>query len=335
MKFAILGCGHIATKMATAVKYLENKGMGVEAYAVASRTKEKADDFAQKYGFQKSYGSYLELVQDPQVDLVYVATPHSEHYESAKLCINAGKNVLVEKPFCANAVQSFEVIALAKEKNVFLSEAMWTRFLPAVDMLKEWIIAGRIGKVETIEADFSMNLTHVERLCNPALAGGALLDLGIYSLTFADLFLSDPRIAGEGNSIVKTESKSILYETGVDATDWINLVYKNGQYAYLKTSMIAPTHNVGIIYGTAGFIRVQNLNDMVELQVYNKSGALYKTVTPPKLVNCYEYEVLACKDALERGLRECQQIPHEKTMQFMKWMDSLRVNWGVVYPFEK
>lgn len=335
MKFAILGCGHIATKMAAAVKCLEKRGDGVEAYAVASRTQAKADDFAQQYGFQKAYGSYRELVEDPDVDLIYIATPHSQHYESALLCIDAGKNVLVEKAFCANALQASEVIALAEERGVFLCEAMWTRFLPAVKIVKDWIAAGRIGKVESVEADFSMALSHIERLHDPALAGGALLDLGIYSLTFADLFLGDPQIGGEGNTVVKTESKSVLFETGVDATDWINLTYKNGQRAYLKTSMVAPTHNEGVIHGTAGFIRVQNLNDMVELQVFDKAGTLCETLTPPRLSNCYEYEVLGCKDALEKGLKECPQMPHAKTMQFMEWMDSLRASWGVVYPFEK
>ena len=334
MKFAILGCGHIATKMATAVKCLEQKGMGVEAYAVASRTQAKADDFAQKFGFQKAYGSYLDLVQDDTVDLIYVATPHSEHYGSALLCINAGRNVLVEKAFCSNALQASEVIALAKEKGVFLCEAMWTRFLPAVKTIKGWITAGRIGKVESIEADFSMQLSHIERLRNPALAGGALLDLGIYSLTFADLFLTDPQIAGEGNFVSATDTKSVLFETGVDASDWINLTYKNGQKAYLKTSMVMPTRNEGTIYGTEGSIRVQNLNDMVELQVLDGAGNLLETFTPPRLANCYEYEVLGCKEAMERGLRECPQMPHAKTLLFMEWMDSLRANWGVSYPFE-
>ena len=334
MKFAILGCGHIATKMATAVKCLEQKGLGVEAYAVASRTQAKADTFAKEYGFSRAYGSYRELVQDTDVDLIYIATPHSEHYDAALLCINAGKNVLVEKAFCANALQASEVIALAKEKNVFLCEAMWTRFLPAVKTIKDWITAGRIGKVETVEADFSMPLSHIERLHNPALAGGALLDLGIYSLTFADLFLTDPQITGEDNTVVKTGTKSVLFKTGVDASDWINLTYKNGQRAYLKTSMVAPTHNEGTIYGTEGFIKVQNLNDMVELQVYDIAGNLSETCTPPRLANCYEYEVLGCKDALEKGLKECPEMPHAKTMQFMEWMDSLRAAWGVSYPFE-
>ena len=338
LRFGILGCGHIATKMAAAVKKLESLNRGVEAYAVGSRTLEKAEKFASDYQFKKAYGSYLELAQDPKVDLIYIATPHSEHFNDILLCLEQGKNLLVEKAFTANALLASQAIALAEEKGVFLCEAMWTRFLPAVQMVKDWILAGRIGKVEGVEADFSMPLTHVERLRNPALAGGALLDLGIYSLTFADIFLTDPQIGGStesgANHIVETKSKCVQFETGVDATDWIDLVYKNGQVAHLKTSMVAPLKNEGVIYGTDGFIRVQNLNDMVEIQLFDKAGTLVESKEPPRIENCYEYEVLACCDAIEKGLLECAAMPHAKTMQMMTQMDSLRQSWGVSYPFE-
>ena len=341
MKFAILGCGHIATKMAAAVKALEKRDMGVEAYAVASRSLEKAQKFADDYGFGRAYGSYEELAKDPQVDLIYIATPHSEHYANVLLCLEHGKNLLVEKAFTANALMASEVIALAEEKGVFLCEAMWTRFLPAVQMVKDWIFAGKIGKVESVEADFSMPLTHIERLKNPALAGGALLDLGIYSLTFADIFLTDAKICRVGrdegcveNHIVQTRSRCVKFPTGVDATDWIDLTYKNGVVAYLKTSMVAPLKNEGVIYGTDGFIRVQNLNDMVEIQRYDVAGQMVESVIPPRIENCYEYEVLGCKAALEMGLKECPEMPHSKIMQIMTQMDSLRQAWGVNYPFE-
>ena len=332
MKFAILGCGHIATKMAAAVKAIENRG--VEAYAVASRSLTKAEKFAKDYGFGRAYGSYEELAKDPAVDLIYIATPHSEHYNNILLCLEHGKNLLVEKAFTANALMASEVIALAEEKGVFLSEAMWTRFLPAVQMVKDLILAGKIGKVESVEADFSMPLSHIERLRKPELAGGALLDLGIYSLTFADIFLTDAEIAGAENHIVQTKTHCVKFDTGVDATDWIDLVYANGQVAHLKTSMVAPLKNEGVIYGEAGFIRVQNLNDMVEIQLFDKSGMLLESQTPPRIENCYEYEVLACKAALEKGQKECAEMPHTKTMQMMTQMDGLRAAWGVSYPFE-
>ncbi len=348
LKIAILGCGHIATKMAKAVKALETRNMGVECYAVASRTLDKAKQFAAEYGFGRAYGSYEELVQDADVDLIYIATPHSEHYNNILLCLEHNKNLLVEKAFTANALMASEVIALAEEKGVFMCEAMWTRFLPAVQMVKDWILAGKIGKVESVEADFSMPLSHIERLKNPALAGGALLDLGIYSLTFADIFLTDEEICkeipasagmtssgnGTANHIVQTKTKCVKFHTGVDATDWIDLVYANGQVAHLKTSMVAPLKNEGVIYGTEGFIRVQNLNDMVEIQLFDVAGTLVESVQPPRIENCYEYEVLGCKAALEKGLMECPEMPHSKTMQMMTQMDSLRAQWGVSYPFE-
>ena len=332
MKFAILGCGFIATKMAEAVKAIESRG--VEAYAVASRSLTKAEKFAKDYGFGRAYGSYEELAKDPAVDLIYIATPHSEHYNNILLCLEHGKNLLVEKAFTANALMASEVIALAEEKGVFLSEAMWTRFLPAVQMVKDLILAGKIGKVESVEADFSMPLSHIERLRKPELAGGALLDLGIYSLTFADIFLTDDEIAGAENHIVQTKTHCVKFDTGVDATDWIDLVYANGQVAHLKTSMVAPLKNEGVIYGTDGFIRVLNLNDMVEIQLFDKAGSLLESITPPRIENCYEYEVLACKAALEKGQKECAEMPHAKTMQMMTQMDGLRASWGVSYPFE-
>ena len=332
MKFAILGCGFIATKMAEAVKAIESRG--VEAYAVASRSLTKAEKFAKDYGFGRAYGSYEELAKDPAVDLVYIATPHSEHYNNILLCLEHGKNLLVEKAFTANALMASEVIALAEEKGVFLSEAMWTRFLPAVQMVKDLILAGKIGKVESVEADFSMPLSHIDRLRKPELAGGALLDLGIYSLTFADIFLTDDEIAGAENHIVQTKTHCVKFDTGVDATDWIDLVYANGQVAHLKTSMVAPLKNEGVIYGEGGFIRVQNLNDMVEIQLFDKAGSLLESITPPRIENCYEYEVLACKAALEKGQKECAEMPHTKTMQMMTQMDGLRAAWGVSYPFE-
>lgn len=366
IKFAILGCGHIATKMATAVKTLEKNGMGVECYAVASRTLDKAKKFADDYGFGRAYGSYEELAKDADVDLIYIATPHSEHYSNILLCLEHGRNLLVEKAFTANALMASEVLALAEEKGVFICEAMWTRFLPAVRMVKDWILAGKIGKVESMEADFSMPLSHIGRLHKPELAGGALLDLGIYSLTFADIFLTDPKIckgipasagmtSGEeragmtsdeeragmtpggeyvANHIVETKTKCVKFHTGVDATDWIDLVYAGGQVAHLKTSMVAPLKNEGVIYGSEGFIRVQNLNDMEEIQLFDVAGTLVESVKPPRIENCYEYEVLGCKAALEKGLKECPEMPHAKTMQMMTQMDNLRAAWGVSYPFE-
>lgn len=327
MKFGILGCGHIASKMAFAVKTLEKQGYGIEAFAVASRTLDKAEKFAADYGFAKAYGSYEELAADRNVDLIYIATPHSEHAANSLLCLEHSKHLLVEKAFTENEKEAHQVIAKAKEKGTFLCEAMWTRFLPAVQTIKEKILSGKMGEVKCIEADFSMPLSHIERLRNPELAGGALLDLGVYSLTFADIFLSDPQIGGPGNRIAKMETKSIPFYTGVDATDWINFIYSNGQMANLKTSMVSPLHNEGFIYGTKGFIRVQNLNSMVEIQLFDCEGNLTEKITPREIANFYEYEVLACKGAIEKGLKECEEMPWEKTLEIMRILDDLQKTW--------
>lgn len=325
LKMAIMGAGNIAAKMAEAINGLGE--YGVEAYAVASRDLKRAQQFAEKWSFAKAYGSYEELAADETVDLIYVATPHSHHYENARLCIAHGKSILVEKAFTANANQAREVIALAREKGVFVTEAIWTRYMPGMYLLHKLIADGRIGEVDSVEADFSVPISRVPRLQQPALAGGALLDLGIYTLTFASMFL--------GDDVVETRSRCIKYETGVDATDHIELTYKNGRQAFLRTSMVSGSRNEGKINGTKGYLQVYNLNSLEKIELYDTDGQLQETYIPPQLVNGYEYEVLACKRALEAGQLECVEMPHAETILMMEQMDALRKSWDVVYPFEK
>lgn len=321
-RIAIMGAGKIAGKMATAINGLDE----IEAYAIASRDLEKAKKFADEWGFTKYYGSYEEMVHDPEIRLIYIATPHSMHYENARLCIEHGKNVLVEKAFTANAEQAEALINLAHERKVFLTEAIWTRYMPALQMIKNIISSGRIGEIDSVEADFSTPICHIKRLHDPALAGGALLDLGMYTLTFASMFL--------GDDIISTRSRCLKYETGVDATDHIELTYRNGKQAFLRTSMVSGSKNEGVINGTKGYIHVTNLNNLEKIQVFDALGRLTETITPPMPVNGYEYEVLASKTAIEAGLLECQEMPHAETLLIMKQMDALRRSWGITYPFE-
>lgn len=319
---AIIGAGNIASHMAKAINGLDD----VNAYAIASRDLTKAQRFAKEYKFDKAYGSYEELVKDEEIDLVYIATPHSQHYAHAKLCIEHGKAVLVEKAFTANARQAKEIIELASKKGVFLTEAIWTRYMPGRKMIQDIIASGRIGKVDSVEADFSIPICNVPRMNDPALAGGALLDLGMYTLTFASMFL--------GDDIISTESRCIKYKTGVDATDFIRLTYRDGRQAFLRTSMVSGSRNEGKINGTDGYIEVFNLNCLEKINVYDGDGQLVDTLIPPQLVNGYEYEVLACKKAIEEGKLECAQMPHAETLLIMEQMDGLRGEWGVIYPFE-
>lgn len=322
-KMAIMGAGKIAAKMAAAINGLKE----IEAYAVASRNLEKARQFAKEWNFVKSYGSYEEMVKDSEINLIYIATPHAMHYENAKLCIEHGKNVLIEKAFTVNAKQAKELIDLAQKEKVFVAEAMWTRYMPGIQMLRDIIAEGRIGQVDSVEADFSVPISQRERLHNPALAGGALLDLGVYTLTFADMFL--------GDDIAAIKSRCIMYSTGVDATDHIEILYKDGRQAFLRTSMVSGPRNEGKINGTQGYIEVANINSLDKIQVFDACGQLQETLIPPKLVNGYEYEVLSCKKAIEAGQLECEEIPLAKTLEMMERMDALRREWGVVYPFEE
>ena len=204
MKLAILGPGGIARSMATAAKGLPE----VELYAVGSRTYEKAKAFAEEWGFEKAYGSYEEMLSDPQVELVYVATPHSHHYQYAKMCLEHGKHVLVEKAFTVNAVQAEELIRMSEEKGLLLAEAIWTRYMPSRKMIDDLVESGVIGKVTSLTANLGYVLPHVERLQEPSLAGGALLDLGVYPINFALMVFH--------GQVEKVTSTAVMSPKGID-----------------------------------------------------------------------------------------------------------------------
>ena len=323
MKVGILGAGSIARAMAMAVNGLE----GVEGYAVASRELGKAQAFCDQWGFQRAYGSYEEMLQDPQVDLVYVATPHSHHFEHTKLCIEHGKPALVEKAFTANAAQARELIALAERRGVFLTEAIWVRYMPSCRMLRELIDSGIIGTVQRISADLSYPIPNVKRLTDPSLAGGALLDLGVYVLNFASMVL--------GDDIQEIKGLCTYCDTGVDCQENITITYPDGKMAALTASMLTASHRLGLIYGTKGYIHCININNIQGFEVYDLNHNLVKTVEVPRQINGYEYEVLACKKALEEGALECPEMPHSETVRMMEWMDKLRSDWGVRFPFEE
>lgn len=323
MNLAILGAGAIARSMATAVNGLKGQ---VEAYAVASRDLKKAEAFRETWGFQKAYGSYEEMLSDPQVDLVYVATPHSHHFQHAKLCIAYGKPVLVEKSFTANAAQAKELIRLAEEKKVFLTEAIWTRYMPSRQILKDLIDSGIIGKVQMLSADLSYPIPAKPRMTDPNLAGGSLLDLGVYVLNFASMVL--------GDDVSDISGICTYCESGVDCQESITLTYPDGKIAALTSSMMVPSHRLGLVYGTEGYLHCININNIERIDVFDVNHQLIRSVGVPEQINGYEYEVLACKKALESGALECPEMPHSETIRMMEWMDKLRADWGIRYPFE-
>lgn len=323
MKVGILGAGNIARSMAAALGGLDQS---VEAWAVASRDLGKAREFAEKWGFQKAYGSYEELAEDPEVDLIYIATPHSHHYEHARLCVEHGKAVLVEKAFTVNARQARELIRLARERKVLVAEAIWTRYMPSREMISGLVESGVIGRVTSLSANLGYLVGDVERMRKPELAGGALLDLGVYPINFAMMVF--------GDEIREVSSACVKTETGVDSQDSITLIYEDGKAAFLYATMLAQTDRQGVINGDKGYIEVQNINNCEEIRVFDLERKMTARYEVPPQINGYEYEVLACREALEKGEIECPQMPHSEIIRVMEIMDGIRESWGIHFPGE-
>ena len=239
MKLGILGAGGIASTMAKTVAEMK----GVEVYAVAARDLERAREFAQKYEVKKAYGSYEEMLADDEVGLVYIATPHSHHYLHAKMCLEAGKHVLCEKAFTVNAEQAQKLFDLAKEKKLLITEAIWTRYMPSRKMINDIIESGVIGEVTAVTANLSYTVSHVERIRKPELAGGALLDVGVYPINFASMVLGDK---------VKDVKATAIFQNGVDILDSIAMVFEGDCMATLQCGAREISDRMGSIFGTRG-----------------------------------------------------------------------------------
>jgi predicted dehydrogenase len=317
-----ISAGNIARTMAKTIIKMDS----VTPQAVAARDKERAKAFAEEFGFETSYGSYEEMLQDPKVQLVYVATPHSHHYDHVKLCLEHGKHVLCEKAFTANAKQAEELIQLSREKGLLLSEAIWTRYMPISHKLSSLLAEGVIGTISTLTANLCYPLATIERITNPALAGGALLDLGVYPLNFALMAL--------GTDIDKIVSTASKFETGVDAQNSFTLRYKDGKMAILHSSTLVRSNNQGIICGDKGSIVVDNINNPERIKIMTNDGEQKAVYERPQQISGYEFEVEAAVKAIQAGAVECAEMPHSEILRVMQIMDGLRAEWDVRYPFE-
>lgn len=321
MKIGILGAGGIARTMAYTVRNTKN----AELAAIGSRSIGKAEIFAAEFGVPKAYGSYEELAADKDIDLVYIATPHSRHYEDCMLCMENGRNVLCEKAFTANARQAVKLIQYSEEHGIFLGEAMWTRFMPLRFVLDDILQSGIIGRITSLTANLGYPIENVERLREPALAGGALLDLGVYTINFAAMVMG-----AEVESIV---SSCVKNDRGVDMHNSIIMNFSGGRTALLHSNMTSATDRRGVIYGTLGRIEVKNINNYEGISVYLNDGEVKYYLAPPQ-VSGYEYELEAAMSAVERGKTEYEEMPHSETLRIMRIMDDLRAEWGIRFPFE-
>ncbi|MBR4925148.1 MAG: Gfo/Idh/MocA family oxidoreductase [Prevotella sp.] len=322
MRVGIIGTGWIAEKAAITLGGLQQ----CEAYAVGSRTSEKAEAFASKWDIPKAYGSYAELIADPDIDLIYVGTPHSHHYDVTREALLAGKPCLVEKAFMANHRQAAEIVKVAHEQKVFLAEAIWTRYQPAVTIVRDLISSGRIGIPRLVTATLGYSMGDKPRIMRADLCGGALLDLGVYALNFIRMFFP--------SDILSIESQCVKSKTGMDLTNAISLVLADGILANVQSSASCVGDNIGVIAGTDGNLIIDNINNPQKITVNTHDREFVEDIHVPKQITGYEYQFVACREALIEGLLEPREMPHEETLYIMQLMDDLRMKWGVHYPMD-
>lgn len=323
LRVGIVGAGWIAEKAAITLNGLQD----CEAYAIGSRTLEKAEAFAAKWNIPQAYGSYEALLADSDVDLVYVATPHSHHYDVTKAALLAGKPCLVEKAFMANARQANEIIDLAHRQQVFLAEAIWTRYQPVVTTIRQLISSGRIGEPRLLTATLGYSMGDKPRIMRPDLCGGALLDLGVYALNFTRMFFPA--------DIVSIDGTCVKSQTGMDLTNSMTLVLADGMLCNLQSSAQCVGDNIGVIAGTEGNLIIDNINNPQTVTVNGPDRTYVETIRVPRQITGYEYQFQACRQALIDGLLEPREMPHAETLYIMQLMDGLRRKWDVRYPMDK
>lgn len=322
LNVVILGTGYMAGLMAETIR---STG-AARICAVGSRNYERAREFAKEYGFKKYYGSYEEAVDDPEADLIYIATPHTVHYENVKMALEHGKNVLCEKPFALNAAQAEELFALAGEKRLFCQEAMWIRFLPFYEQILNVLRKGTIGEPVMLTANLGYNVGRMSRMVEPELGGGALLDTGVCLLNLASMIF--------GDDIIRINSHCTYTDRGLDAQETVTLRYRDGKMAELTSSMTGISDRRAVICGTEGYIVIDNVSNFEGLDVYDSSYNKVVTYKRQKQKTGYEYELEACAKAIRRGEKECSQMPQAQTVSVMHMLDYIRKQLGIVFPQE-
>ncbi len=317
-KFGILGCGGIAKRFARA---LQLSGSG-ELYAAAARDEARAQDLIGQFGGQKAYGSYLDLIRDENVEIVYISLVHNLHYEAAKLCVEHGKAVLCEKPFFITEHEATALAALAKEKGVLVMEAMWTRCLPAFKKAKEWAQSGAIGQVRLIDAAFCFNFPFdpEHRLYNPETAGGALLDAGVYPYQFA------AGILGEAPAEVRAVVQKA--PTGVDDSVVMALRFEGGALASAIASVSVKADGTAHIYGTKGSVKVYDFLRTRECELIDEKGEVIDRFTDDQEEG-FVHEIDHVTDLYRTGQTESPLIPMSHSIDFARAADLIRAQCGL------
>jgi len=323
IRWGILGTGRIARHFATALNRLPD----AELAAVGSRTGQSADSFGTEFQIPRRYSSYESLVRDPEVDVIYVATPHSGHASHAGMALDAGKAVLCEKPLTINATEAAGIIQKARAQNLFLMEAMWTRFYPLMVKLRELVQAGAIGELRLLTADFGFRAAYEEepRLFGPEYGGGALLDVGVYPVSLASMLFGPP------TGIQGTAS---IGPTGVDEESMMVLSHDSGRSALLHAAIRLETAQEAILTGTDGRIRIQSPWWRPTRMTISRVGRPDEHLDFPVSGNGYEYEAVEVMSCLRAGRLESPVMPLDESLSILRTLDTLRGQWGLRYPME-
>lgn len=325
IRWGIISTGHISGRFAEALAILPD----AELTAVASRTKESANEFAEKHNIPKAYATYQELADDPDIDVVYIGTPHTFHLENSKMCMRKGKSILCEKAFTINADEAREMVRVAREENVFLMEAMITRHVPLVKKVLGWIEDDRIGEVRMVKASRCARGEFVPeaRQLNPKLGGGSLLDVGIYVISFASQIFKKAPIESIGLSHIG--------ELGSDEQGVAILKYDNGEIADLSFALQTEAVNEAYILGTKGFIKIDDIFAVPTKATLFNNKKEVETIEEPIIGNALNYEAEEVMRCMKAGLKESPHMPMDESIELMKIMDKIREPWGLVYSNDK
>jgi len=323
IRWGIVGTGRIAQFFARGLSILPD----AQLVAVGSRTKDAADKFAGMFSIPRRHPSYADLANDPEVDAVYIATPHNLHKENTIMCLRAGKAVICEKPFAINTREAEEMIRVARETGRFLMEAMWTRFLPVLVKVRELLAQGAIGEVRMVEADFGFrtDFNPKGRLFDPELGGGGLLDVGIYPISLAWMIFGKPK---------HITSTAHLGQTGVDEQMAVLLSYDQGQIAICSAATRTNTVQEAYIYGTDGYIKLHSQWWKGERLTMAQSGKDLQVIDLPLEGNGYNYEAAEVMRCVRAGKLESDTISLDETLAIMGTLDQIRAQWGLKYPME-
>ncbi|CAG9767108.1 unnamed protein product [Ceutorhynchus assimilis] len=327
LKWGIVGAGRISHDFVTAVQTLPESNH--EVVAVAGKNKENVEKFAKEHNITRWYDDYEKLADDNEVDIVYIGNLHIQHFEASKLMLEHKKHVLCEKPFTMNEKQTTRLVEIAREKKLFLMEAVWSRCFPAYKKMKEIIDSGAIGDVLFCSVHFGLAIQHVERLTSTKLGGGAILDLGIYIIQFQQYIfrgLKPEEIAVNGHK----------NSAGTDESVGAVITYPNGKMAVVSTSARVVLPNEGVVVGTKGILRLPSFWAPTQLITPDETfeWPLPKSSVPFLHINSagLSYEAEQARQCIKKGLLECPEITHNESIEIARLMDLMRKQMGVVFP---